>query len=113
PMRRATHRCQTSAFTRKTKSFPGPDSGAPALYPCAKGPSAALRPNYVSVPVWPRSISPLIPMVSHALPRMHCALVAAKRLDAVGAGRREALGVRQLAAALLLCANNVSGTRSA
>jgi len=28
--------------------------------------------------------------------------------DAVGVGRREALGVRQLAAALLLCPNNVS-----
>ena len=33
--------------------------------------------------------------------------------DAVGVGRREALGVRQLAAALFLCANNVSGTTSA
>jgi len=28
--------------------------------------------------------------------------------DAVGVGRREAFGVRQLAAALLLCPNNVS-----
>ncbi|HOK77080.1 MAG TPA: hypothetical protein PLW35_05085 [Verrucomicrobiota bacterium] len=33
--------------------------------------------------------------------------------DAVGVGRREALGVRQLAAALSLCANNVPGTRPA
>ncbi|NLH73818.1 MAG: hypothetical protein GX456_12255 [Verrucomicrobia bacterium] len=33
--------------------------------------------------------------------------------DAVGVGRREALGVRQLAAALFLCANNVPGTLSA
>ncbi|NLH75283.1 MAG: hypothetical protein GX456_19735 [Verrucomicrobia bacterium] len=33
--------------------------------------------------------------------------------DAVGVGRPEALGVRQLAAALLLCATNVPGTRSA
>ncbi|MDH7503878.1 MAG: hypothetical protein QHJ82_14370, partial [Verrucomicrobiota bacterium] len=35
------------------------------------------------------------------------ALVAAKRLDAVGVGRREAFGVRQLAAALFFCPNNV------
>ncbi|NLH74854.1 MAG: hypothetical protein GX456_17530 [Verrucomicrobia bacterium] len=27
-------------------------------------------PNNVSVPILPRSISPLIPMVSHVLPRM-------------------------------------------
>ncbi|NLH72804.1 MAG: hypothetical protein GX456_07100 [Verrucomicrobia bacterium] len=33
--------------------------------------------------------------------------------DAVGVGRREAFGVRQLAAALFLCANNVCGTTSA
>ncbi|NLH71654.1 MAG: hypothetical protein GX456_01210 [Verrucomicrobia bacterium] len=33
--------------------------------------------------------------------------------DAVGVGRREAFGVRQLAAALSLCANNVPGTISA
>jgi len=33
--------------------------------------------------------------------------------DAVGVGRRQALGVRQLAAALFLCTNNVPGTRSA
>ncbi|HOK76162.1 MAG TPA: hypothetical protein PLW35_00400 [Verrucomicrobiota bacterium] len=33
--------------------------------------------------------------------------------DAVGVGRREALGVRQLAAALFLCATNVPRTRSA
>ncbi|NLH74302.1 MAG: hypothetical protein GX456_14710 [Verrucomicrobia bacterium] len=33
--------------------------------------------------------------------------------DAVGVGKREALGVRQLAAALFLCANNVPRTRSA
>jgi len=37
--------------------------------------------NYVSVPIWPHSISPLIPMVSHALPRMQWALVGAKRLE--------------------------------
>ncbi|NLH73839.1 MAG: hypothetical protein GX456_12360 [Verrucomicrobia bacterium] len=33
--------------------------------------------------------------------------------DAVGVGRREAFGVRQLAAALFLCTNNVRRTRSA
>ncbi|NLH75384.1 MAG: hypothetical protein GX456_20250 [Verrucomicrobia bacterium] len=33
--------------------------------------------------------------------------------NAVGGGRHEALGVRQLAAALFLCPNYVSGTRSA
>ncbi|NLH72222.1 MAG: hypothetical protein GX456_04140 [Verrucomicrobia bacterium] len=33
--------------------------------------------------------------------------------DAVGVGRREAFGVRQLAAALFLCTNNVPRTRSA
>ncbi|NLH73141.1 MAG: hypothetical protein GX456_08830 [Verrucomicrobia bacterium] len=33
--------------------------------------------------------------------------------DAVGVGRREAFGVRQLAAALFSCPNNVSGTISA
>jgi len=33
--------------------------------------------------------------------------------DAVGVGGREALGVRQLAAALFSCANNVPGTGSA
>ncbi|HOK77928.1 MAG TPA: hypothetical protein PLW35_09420, partial [Verrucomicrobiota bacterium] len=37
----------------------------------------------------------------------HWPLAGAKRLDAVGAGRREAPGVRQLAAALSLCPNNV------
>ncbi|NLH75390.1 MAG: hypothetical protein GX456_20285 [Verrucomicrobia bacterium] len=34
-------------------------------------------------------------------------------VDAVGVSRREAFGVRQLAAALVSCTNNVSGTRSA
>ncbi|NLH75189.1 MAG: hypothetical protein GX456_19260 [Verrucomicrobia bacterium] len=33
--------------------------------------------------------------------------------DALRVGRREALGVRQLAAALFLCAKNVPGTISA
>ncbi|NLH74700.1 MAG: hypothetical protein GX456_16755, partial [Verrucomicrobia bacterium] len=33
--------------------------------------------------------------------------------DGVGVGRRETLGVRQLAAALFLCTTNVPGTRSA
>ncbi|NLH71924.1 MAG: hypothetical protein GX456_02590 [Verrucomicrobia bacterium] len=33
--------------------------------------------------------------------------------DAVGAGWREAFGVRQLAAALFSCTNNVRRTRSA
>ncbi|NLH72292.1 MAG: hypothetical protein GX456_04495, partial [Verrucomicrobia bacterium] len=45
---------------------------AAALFSC---------PNNVSVPIWPHSISPLIPMVSHALPRMQRALVGAKRLE--------------------------------
>jgi len=40
-----------------------------------------LQANYVSIPIWPRSISPLIPMVCHALPRMQWALVDAKRLE--------------------------------
>jgi len=53
-------------------------------------------PNNVPVPIWPHSISPLILVVSHALPRMQWALVGAKRF-----------GVRQLAAALFLCPNNV------
>ncbi|HOK78651.1 MAG TPA: hypothetical protein PLW35_13140 [Verrucomicrobiota bacterium] len=57
--------------------------------------------------------SALIPTVSLSLPWMQWALGDAKRLDAVGVGRREALGVRQLAAALSLCANNVPGTISA
>jgi len=35
----------------------------------------------VSVPIWPHSISPLIPMVTHALPRMQWALAGAKRLE--------------------------------
>ncbi len=35
----------------------------------------------MSVPIWPHSISPLIPMVSHPLPRMQWALVSAKRLE--------------------------------
>ncbi|NLH74384.1 MAG: hypothetical protein GX456_15130, partial [Verrucomicrobia bacterium] len=39
------------------------------------------RPNNVPVPISPHSISPLIPMVSHALPRMHWALAGAKRLE--------------------------------
>ncbi|HOK76970.1 MAG TPA: hypothetical protein PLW35_04515 [Verrucomicrobiota bacterium] len=43
---------------------------------------------------------------------MQWALVGAKRLDAVDVGKREALGVRQLAAALFLCPSNVSGTLS-
>ncbi|NLH74052.1 MAG: hypothetical protein GX456_13430 [Verrucomicrobia bacterium] len=55
----------------------------------------------------------LIPMVSLSLPWMQWALGDAKRLDAAGVERREAFGVRQLAAALSLCANNVPGTISA
>ncbi|NLH74967.1 MAG: hypothetical protein GX456_18115 [Verrucomicrobia bacterium] len=70
-------------------------------------------PNNVPVPISHHSISPLIPMVSHALPRMHWALAGAKRLHAAGVGRREAFGVRRLAAALFLCPNNVPGTISA
>ncbi|NLH71511.1 MAG: hypothetical protein GX456_00495 [Verrucomicrobia bacterium] len=45
---------------------------AAALFPC---------PNNVSVPILPHSISPVIPMVVHALPQMHRALVGAKRLE--------------------------------
>ncbi|NLH72585.1 MAG: hypothetical protein GX456_05985 [Verrucomicrobia bacterium] len=37
--------------------------------------------NSVPVPIWPHWIAPLIPMVSHALPRMQWALVGAKRLE--------------------------------
>ncbi|NLH74880.1 MAG: hypothetical protein GX456_17660, partial [Verrucomicrobia bacterium] len=37
--------------------------------------------NNVSVPIRPHSISPLIPMVFHAPPRMHWASVGAKRLE--------------------------------
>ena len=37
--------------------------------------------NSVPVPIWPHWIAPLIPMFSHALPRMHSALVGAKRLE--------------------------------
>ncbi|NLH72657.1 MAG: hypothetical protein GX456_06355 [Verrucomicrobia bacterium] len=47
-----------------------PDCGTPALSACAKGRVVALRTNYVSVPISPHSIVPLIPMVSYALPRM-------------------------------------------
>ncbi|NLH72399.1 MAG: hypothetical protein GX456_05035 [Verrucomicrobia bacterium] len=57
--------------------------------------------------------SALIPMVSNALPRLQWVLVGAKRLVAVGAGGREAFGVRQLAAAFFSCPNNVPGTISA
>ncbi|NLH75229.1 MAG: hypothetical protein GX456_19460, partial [Verrucomicrobia bacterium] len=57
--------------------------------------------------------SALIPMVSHALPRMQWALEGSKRLDAVGIGRREAFGVRQLAAALSFGTNKAPGTGSA
>jgi len=39
------------------------------------------RWNYGSVPLWPHSISPVIPMVSHALPWMQWALSGAKRLE--------------------------------
>ena len=38
-------------------------------------------PNNVPLPIWPHSISQLIPMVSHALPRMQWALAGAKRLE--------------------------------
>ncbi|NLH73275.1 MAG: hypothetical protein GX456_09500, partial [Verrucomicrobia bacterium] len=38
----------------------------------------SLCPNNVSVPIWPHSIPPLIPMVFHALPRMLWALAGAK-----------------------------------
>jgi len=41
-------------------------------------------PNNVPVPIWPHSIAPLIPMASHALPRMHSALTGAKRLECGG-----------------------------
>ncbi len=37
--------------------------------------------NNMSVPIRPHSIAPLIPMVSHALPRMRWALASAKRLE--------------------------------
>ena len=57
--------------------------------------------------------SALIPMVSNAVPGVQWALVGAKRLVAVGAGGREAFGVRQLAAAFFSCPNNVPGTISA
>ncbi len=40
--------------------------------------------NNVPVPIWPHSIAPLIPVVSHALPRMHWALAGAKRLECGG-----------------------------
>ncbi|NLH73453.1 MAG: hypothetical protein GX456_10405, partial [Verrucomicrobia bacterium] len=40
-----------------------------------------LRANNVSVPMWPRWLPPLIPMVFQALPRMQWALVGAKRLE--------------------------------
>ncbi len=58
-----------------------PDCGTPALSACAKTRPAALRTNYVSVPIWPHWIAPLIPMVSHALPPMQWALAGAKRLE--------------------------------
>jgi len=51
-------------------------------------------------------------MVSTPEPRMQWALAGAKRLDALGVGRREAFGVRQLAAALFLCPNNEPVTLS-
>ncbi len=35
----------------------------------------------MSVPMWSHSISPVIPMVSHARPSMQWALVGAKRLE--------------------------------
>ncbi|HOK77770.1 MAG TPA: hypothetical protein PLW35_08625, partial [Verrucomicrobiota bacterium] len=70
-------------------------------------------PNNVSVPIWPHSIWPLIPMVPNALLPMQWVLAGAKLLDAVGVGRREAFGVRQLAAALFPCRNNVPRIRSA
>ncbi len=37
--------------------------------------------NNVSVPIWPHSIAPLIPIVSHVPPRMQWAVVGAKRLE--------------------------------
>jgi len=40
-----------------------------------------LRANCVSVPIRPHSIAPLIPMVSHALLQVQCALAGAKRLE--------------------------------
>ncbi|NLH73828.1 MAG: hypothetical protein GX456_12305 [Verrucomicrobia bacterium] len=43
--------------------------------------SAALQANCVSVPIWPHPISPMIPMVSHALTPMQWALAGAKRLE--------------------------------
>ncbi|NLH73577.1 MAG: hypothetical protein GX456_11035, partial [Verrucomicrobia bacterium] len=40
-----------------------------------------LRPNNVTLPIWPHSISQLIPLVSHALLRMQWAMGGAKRLE--------------------------------
>ncbi len=81
----------------KNRRPSGPDCGTPAIYACAKGQPAALRANYVSVPILASfDLAPDPDGFSRAA------------ADAVGVGRREALGVRQLAAALFLCENNVS-----
>jgi len=72
---------------------------AAALFSCpnnVSGTISAWRPKQSACP----HIG--IAMVFHALPRM-----------LLGVGSREAFGVRQLAAALFSCPNNVSGTISA
>jgi len=61
----------------------------PDLYACTKGRPAAFQANYVSVP-----ISAFFDLTADPNGFSRAAL------DAVGVGRREALGVRQLAAAL-------------
>jgi len=92
-MRRATNRCQISAFTRKTESFPVLTVLPQRFAPVAMGDTRRSDPT--------ACLSPF----DLAADTNGFSRAAA---DAVGVGRREALGVRQLAAALSLCANNVS-----
>jgi len=49
--------------------------------PASRGDQRCSEPTTCLSPYWPRSISPLIPMVSNALPRMQWALAGAKRLE--------------------------------
>ena len=80
-MRGTTHRRQSSAFTRNTGSSPNSAHGHVHVTLHEAGGHFAHITNYVSVPMWPRCLAPLIPMVCNALPRMQWALAGAKRLE--------------------------------
>ncbi|NLH73598.1 MAG: hypothetical protein GX456_11140, partial [Verrucomicrobia bacterium] len=58
---------QSPAFTRNTGSSPNSAHGQVDVTLHEAGGHSAHITNHVSVPMWPRCLAPLIPMVFHAL----------------------------------------------